>query len=60
MSDDDNQAAFDLIVALRGGLPKACNFCGQPFTEARYPVPEEAGERACSECMTRWNAEAAP
>jgi hypothetical protein len=60
MTDDYNQTAFEMIVALRGGLPAACDFCGQPFTAARYPVPEEAGEWACSECMTRWNAEAAP
>jgi hypothetical protein len=60
MTDDYNQATFDLIVALRGGLPKDCDFCGQPFTEARYPVPEEAGEWACSECWARWYPEAAP
>jgi hypothetical protein len=61
MSDDYNQAAFDLIVALRGSLPKDCDFCGQPFTEARYPVPEEAGEWACAECWARWYPkEAAP
>jgi hypothetical protein len=52
---DDNQAAFDLIVGLRGGLPEACDFCGQPFTQARYPVPEEAGEWTCSECLARWS-----
>jgi hypothetical protein len=60
MSDDYNQAAFEMIVALRGGLPAACDFCGQPFTASRYPVPEEAGEWACTECWARWNAEAAP
>jgi ribosomal protein L37AE/L43A len=49
-----NQAAFDLIVALRGGLPADCDFCGQPFTQARYPVPEEAGAWACRECLDRW------
>lgn len=51
---DYNQAAFDLIVGLRGGLPEACDFCGQPFTKDRYPVPEEAGEWTCSECLARW------
>jgi hypothetical protein len=56
--DGYNQAAFDLIVALRGGLPECCDFCNQPFTAARYPVPEEAGEWACSECLERWQAKA--
>jgi hypothetical protein len=60
MSDDYNQAAFEMIVALRGGLPAVCDFCGQMFTEARYPVTEEAGEWACAECWARWYPEAAP
>lgn len=46
---------FDLLVDLRGGLPDACDFCLQPFTDDRYPVPEEAGAWACSECEERWN-----
>jgi hypothetical protein len=49
-----NQAAFDLIVGLRGGLPEKCDFCDQPFTTERHPVPEEAGEWTCSECVARW------
>lgn len=60
MSDDYNQAAFELIVALRGGLPGACDFCGQPFTAARYPIPEEAGEWTCRECLDRWIKNKAP
>jgi hypothetical protein len=54
VTDDYQQSAFDLLVWLRGGLPGACDFCGQPYGDARYPVPEEAGEWACSECVTRW------
>ena len=54
MSDDYNQAALDMLIDLRGGLPNACDFCGQPFTHARVPVPEEAGAWACSECEARW------
>lgn len=50
---------FDLIVGLRGGLPECCDFCGQAFSETRHPVPEEAGERACSECVARWDASTA-
>jgi len=45
------------IAAIRGGLPPACDFCGQAYEGGRYPVPEEAGEWACSECEARWNAE---
>lgn len=44
------------IAELRGGLPEACDFCGQPYGPERYPVPEEAGEWACSECLARWDA----
>jgi len=47
---------FDLLVALRGGLPEACDFCGQPYNETRHPEPEEAGAWACTECVTRWYA----
>ena len=56
MTDDANfnQAAFEMIVYMRGGLPPKCDFCNQPFGEQRYPVPEEAGEWACSECVARW------
>jgi hypothetical protein len=57
VSDDYNRAAFDLLASLRGGLPDACDFCRQPFTQARYPVPEEAGEWACAECVARWARE---
>lgn len=48
--------SFDLIVALRGGLPDRCDFCDQPFTDERYPIPEEGSEWACSECVARWDA----
>jgi len=57
MSDDAAdymRAAFGLIVALRGGWPASCDFCHQPFSETRYPVPEEAAAWACNECEARW------
>jgi hypothetical protein len=54
VSDDFNRAAFDLLVALRGGLPENCDFCGQSYTDNRWPIPEEAGEWACNECQARW------
>lgn len=34
--------------------PEKCDFCQQPFTAERYPIPEEAGEWTCRECLTRW------
>lgn len=56
-SDDVNKSMVRMIADLRGGLPECCDFCKQPFTEARYPIPEEAGEWTCRECLTRWEAE---
>lgn len=58
MSIDYDHATMSLLISLRGGLPDACDFCGQPFTDQRWPVPEEAGEWACSECEARWAKEA--
>jgi hypothetical protein len=45
---------FKMIVALRGGIPERCDFCEQPYTDERLPVPEEAGDWACTECWDRW------
>ena len=56
MSDEYNKAAFEFIVALRGGLPDKCDFCDQPYIGSRYPVTEEAGEWTCNECLARWRA----
>jgi hypothetical protein len=51
-------AVMELIAAHRGGIPADCDFCGQPFTDKRYPTPEECGEWACIECVNRWETEA--
>lgn len=61
-SDSYNQAVFDLIVDLRGGgLPERCDFCDQPYIEGtRWPIPEEAGEWTCNECLDRWRREKRP
>lgn len=49
MSND----ARDLIVALRGGVPEQCDFCGsKPLPELLHP--EEAGMWACEDCLRRW------
>jgi hypothetical protein len=51
VDDDYNRAAFELLVSLRGGVPKRCDFCGELYVEGRrWPVPEEAGAWSCSEC----------
>lgn len=48
---------LQMIAELRGGIPDKCDFCNQPYTEKRYPIPEEAGEWTCSECWERWQKE---
>ena len=48
---------FELIAALRGGVPAQCDFCGQEFTDDNPPQPEEAGDWACFECVKRWAKE---
>lgn len=48
---------LEMIVAMRGGIPDNCDFCGQPFNQQRAPIPEEAGEWTCSECWERWEQE---
>lgn len=47
----------EIIFALRGGYPDACDFCCQPYTDSRFPEPEEGGAWACTECLARWNRE---
>jgi ribosomal protein L37AE/L43A len=59
MTDDFNRAAFEMLAANRGGIPETCDFCKQPFTDQRWPVPEEASAWACSECEARWAKEEA-
>ena len=51
---DETLTAIDMIAAIRGGVPDACDFCGLPYTEDRRPLPEEAGAWACNECFGRW------
>lgn len=56
--DDDDAPAmgWELIAALRGGVPERCDFCDRLYTAERYPVPEEAGLWACIECWNHWEA----
>lgn len=48
---------LDMIAELRGGYPKHCDFCKKEYNDKRHPVPEEAGEWACTECWERWEKE---
>lgn len=48
---------IDVIAELRGGYPEKCDFCDKPYNKERHPVPEEAGEWACTECWERWEKE---
>jgi hypothetical protein len=54
MVEKEKFNTFDLIVALRGGLPEKCDFCGLPYGDGRYPVPEEAGDWSCNECEAEY------
>jgi hypothetical protein len=42
----------DVIIALRGGIPEKCDFCGKQ-TPPEQMHPEEAGEWACETCLKR-------
>lgn len=48
---------LEMIAEMRGGIPDKCDFCEQPYTEERYPIPEEAQAWTCSECLARWEKE---
>ena len=48
--------ARELIVVMRGGVPKSCSFC-LAETPPEKLHPEEAGDWACEDCLTRWKAE---
>lgn len=43
-----------MIAESRGGIPETCDFCERPFTEERYPTPEEGRAWACIECVNVW------
>ncbi len=42
-----------LIVDLRGGVPKTCDFCHKP-TLPENLHPEEAGQWVCIICLIAW------
>lgn len=48
---------WDMLAANRGGIPKQCDFCQQPYSPTRHPVPDEACTWACTECLEKWQAE---
>lgn len=45
--------ARELIIALRGGVPPKCDFCNKEIPP-EHLHPEEAGDWACIDCITRW------
>jgi len=47
---DEPFTTLDLLIAIRGGLPEKCDFCGLPYDKNRWPVPEEAGAWSCNVC----------
>jgi len=51
---DWNNLALRMLVESRGGIPEKCDFCERPFTEERYPTPEEGRAWACIECVNTW------
>ena len=53
MSAEDDIDARELLIALRGGVPLKCDFCGKE-TEPDKLEPEEAGAWVCWECYDRW------
>lgn len=55
MNEDDLDAR-ELIIALRGGVPAKCDFCCEECAPEDLH-PEEGGEWACIDCLTRWAKE---
>ena len=53
MSDN---SVLDLIVDMRDGYPKKCDYCKQT-RPAHELVPDEAGTWSCAHCWERWNRE---
>ena len=57
--DEGSEWQLSLLRYLRPeGPPERCDYCGQPYTAHRWPVPEEAQSWACNECDARWAEEA--
>jgi hypothetical protein len=57
MANNYNEAAWQMLIALRGGISDNCDFCCKAFGPERSPVPEEAGAWACTECQAWWDKE---
>ena len=47
---DFEKECWAMLVGNRGGIPEKCDFCDQPYSETRHPVPEEGRAWSCSEC----------
>jgi formylmethanofuran dehydrogenase subunit E len=55
MSEDEIDPR-ELIIALRGGVPAICDFCGKERAPETLH-PEEGGEWVCMDCLERWQRE---
>jgi len=53
VSGSERWTTRDFIVALRGGVPKGCDFCQKPTAPEKLH-PEEAGMWVCEECLAKW------
>jgi hypothetical protein len=53
---EDNVDVREMIIALRGGVPAECDFCGKATAEDDLH-PEEAGQWACIYCINKWAEE---
>lgn len=50
MAGEYEQAVWRMLIANRGGIPEKCDYCQQPYTETRRPMPEEGRSWSCTDC----------
>lgn len=41
----------ELIVAMRGGVPDRCDYCGTEYSNEVHAIPDEAGTWSCTKCF---------
>lgn len=52
LTEITNQDVRDMIVGLRGGVPKLCDYCGNARPESELH-PDEGDTWICNECIKR-------
>jgi hypothetical protein len=50
------ETVWRMLCANRGE-PTVCQFCGLPYDDERYPVPEEGRAWSCNECTAEESSE---